>query len=319
MRRRNGIDMRDLVWKVFITRSTLPPTQHLYHPTLYTMAINPFHQFRAFGDLAQNVQTRLSADFIKWIFTRPEETRGAPPLQQGRWLPIHAKRDPANNELPLGDGGQGIVHLWCCLDANDRIIDRVIVKNIYPGTEAWSMPTMWRDKQIGGEPREAYICNKIFDELEAGNPGDGRFVTRCLGYGDLVDPFLYAGHGPDRVIVTHPVPVGVALPPLAGKPITWRIPNYKLYFEYCPHGDLHDQINNQTEEKVSRTITSSNVPFHEGFVWRMFEALAKCAVAMERANVLHGDLCPTNGKSFLYINRKSGLGLTIHQSLPWRT
>jgi hypothetical protein len=283
------------------------------------MNINPVHQFRVFAELAQHVQTRLSANFIEWAFAGPEETRGAPALRQGRWLPIHAERDAANNEKPLGEGGQGIVHLWCCLDDNNRITDRVIVKNIYPGTEAWSMQSMWRDKQIGGEPREAYICNKIYDELEAGNPGDGRFVTRCLGYGDLQDPFDYTGFGRNLRFETHPIPKGVALPPLAGKPITRQISSYKLYFEYCPHGDLHDQINAQVEERVARTITSSNVPFHEGFVWRMFEALAKCAVAMERANVLHGDLCPTNGKSFLYVNRKSGLGLTIHQSLPWRT
>ncbi|KAH0292842.1 hypothetical protein KCU62_g1660, partial [Aureobasidium sp. EXF-3399] len=114
--------------------------------------------------------------------------------------------------------------------------------------------------------------------------------------------------------------VGAPVPALRGKPITHRIPSYKLYFEYCPHGDLHDVIKAQVDERevpvprvrspgghmrvqkvrradgrlVPRTNRTSNVPFHEGFVWRMFEALAKCAVAMERANVLHGDLCPTN-------------------------
>jgi hypothetical protein len=51
----------------------------------------------------------------------------------------------------------------------------------------------------------------------------------------------------------------------------------------------------------------------------MFEALAKCAVAMERANVLHGDLCPSNSKSSLYLNGKSGLELIIPSSLAWRT
>jgi hypothetical protein len=118
-----------------------------------------------------------------------------------------------------------------------------------------------------------------------------------------------------------------------------------LYFEYCPHGDLHDQIKAQQELKevpvprvrspgghmrvqkvrapdgrlVARTNRTENVPFHEGFVWRMFEAMAKCAVAMERANVLHGDLCLTNGKLMSCLTRKSELELTFSSSLPWRS
>lgn len=287
------------------------------------MNLNPVDQFRVFAELAQDVQTGLSSRFIKWAFSGPEVTRGAPALRQGQWLPVQTTRDEAGHEKPLGEGGQGIVHLWCCVDANNRIIDRVIVKNIYPGTEAWSMSNMWRNGRIGGEPREAYICNRIYDELELENPGDGRFVTRCLGCGDLHDPFVYTGFERNVKFDTHPVPVGEPLNVLDGNPVTHRIPNYKLYFEYCAHGDLHDQIYYQAREEevaapkakdpggrmrvqkvrapdgrmVARTNRISNVPFHEGFVWRTFEAMAKCAVAMERANVLHGDLCPTNGKS----------------------
>lgn len=163
----------------------------------------------------------------------------------------------------------------------------------------------------------------VYDALEAENPGDGRFVTRCLGYGDLQDPdFVYTGLGNKFAFESHPM-VGAPHQALRGKPITHRISSYKLYFEYCPHGDLHDIIKGQVDERevpvprvrspgghmrvqkvrradgrlVPRVNRTSNVPFHEGFVWRMFEALAKCAVAMERANVLHGDLCPTNSKS----------------------
>jgi len=293
------------------------------HSYSHPMNLNPALNFQAFGELARNSQTRLVSSFIKWAFKAPEVTNGAPPLQQGQWLPIQASRDAAGNEQALGEGGQGIVHLWCCVDANNRIIDRVIVKNIYPGTEAWSLPTMWRNKKVGGEPREAWICNMVYDALEAENPGDGRFVTRCLGYGDLQDPdFVYTGFGNKFAFESHPM-VGAPHRALRGKPITHRIPSYKLYFEYCPHGDLHDIIKAQIDERevpvprvrspgghmrvqkvrradgrlVPRTNRTSNVPFHEGFVWRMFEALAKCAVAMERANVLHGDLCPTNSKS----------------------
>ena len=309
------------------------------------MNLNPVLNFRVFGELAHNAQVELASRFIKWAFKGPEVTRGAPPLQQGQWLPIQASRDAAGNEQPLGEGGQGVVHLWCCLDANNRIIDRVIVKNIYPGTEAWSMPSMWRKKKVGGEPREVWMCNMVYDALEAENPGDGRFVTRCLGYGDLQDPdFVWTGLGTSFAYESHPM-VGAPHPALRGQPVTHRIPSYKLYFEYCPHGDLHDQIKAQSDDKevpaprvrspgghmrvqkvrrpngrlVAKTIRSGMVPFHEGFVWRMFEALAKCAVAMERANVLHGDLCPTNSKSSLFFDGESRLVLIIPSSLDGRT
>ncbi|KAG9647134.1 DUF1365-domain-containing protein, partial [Aureobasidium melanogenum] len=267
--------------------------------------------------LAQAVQDELTSRFLKkWHFRRPQYRGNARALQQGEWLPIQTFRDDRGQEQPLGDGGQGVVHLWCCVDVNNRVIDRVIVKNVFPGTEAWALPSMWRDGRIGGEPREAMISNEVYDQLEAANAGDGQFVTRCLGYGNIHDPFRYDADG--RIMSYLDPPLGdpdiLGGPPrqrnpLSGKPITYRIPSYKLYFEYCPHGDLHTQIMAQREEKRSYRVLKAktpggqprrklqvirDVPFHEGFIWRMFEALAKCVVAMERANVLHGDLCPTN-------------------------
>ncbi|KAH0347227.1 DUF1365-domain-containing protein, partial [Aureobasidium melanogenum] len=267
--------------------------------------------------LAQAVQDELTSRFLKkWHFRRPQYRGNARALQQGEWLPIQTFRDDRGQEQPLGDGGQGVVHLWCCVDVNNRVIDRVIVKNVFPGTEAWALPSMWRDGRIGGEPREAMISNEVYDQLEAANAGDGQFVTRCLGYGNLHDPFRHDADG--RIMSYLDPPLGdpdiLGGPPrqrnpLSGKPITYRIPSYKLYFEYCPHGDLHTQIMAQREEKRSYRVLKAktpggqprrklqvirDVPFHEGFIWRMFEALAKCVVAMERANVLHGDLCPTN-------------------------
>jgi hypothetical protein len=305
------------------------------------LPVNPANHPGSFAQFGQNLKRRLTRRFIDWDFRRPNVTRGAPALRQGRWMVIKASRDETGHEMALGAGGQGMVHLWCCLDENERIIDRVIVKNAFPGTKTWASPSMWRDGIIGREPREAWICNKIYKELEAGNPGDGRFITRCLGYGGLQSPLQYNANG---TIDTHPNPVGVPMTRLSGKPVTHQRGNYKLYFEYCPHGDLHDQINAQWELKevpvprirspgghmrvqkvrapdgrlVARTNRTENVPFHEGFVWMMFEAMAKCAVAMERANVLHGDLCLTNGKLISCFNRKSGLELTFPSSLPWR-
>lgn len=185
------------------------------------------------------------------------------------------------------------------------------------------------------------ISNEVYDQLEAANAGDEQFVTRCLGYGNIHDPFKYDANGRIMTYVDPPLgdPDILGGPPrqrnpLSGKPITYRITSYKLYFEYCQHGDLHTQIMAQNKEarhyrvqkvkspgghkhKRRKLQIVENVPFHEGFVWRMFEALAKCAVAMERANVLHGDLCPTNSKSDRILAKASNLVLTNPPKYSW--
>ncbi|KEQ92656.1 hypothetical protein AUEXF2481DRAFT_7398 [Aureobasidium subglaciale EXF-2481] len=242
--------------------------------------LRPFIDNRVFVDLREGVQPTLAALFLKWTFRATDHPGTARPLRNGDWYPMRPTVDDYGHEQPLGEGGVGVAHLWGCIDENNRVIDRVIVKNNYPGTATWSRPHMWRDGQIGGEPRESMIGNHVYNELEAANPGDGKYVTRCFGYGGV----------------------------------------YKLYLEYCPLGDLWDQISRQAEseevpvrkkrgsngrlrvEKVrspsgrfrAKTKTIENFPYHEGFVWMMFEALAKCAVAMERANFVHGDMAPSN-------------------------
>lgn len=314
-----------------------------YIATLYGMKLIPQYHFNHFSRLAQFVQDELTSRFLeKWRFRRPQYRGNARALQQGEWVPIQTSRGDRGQVEPLGDGGLGIVHLWCCIDANNRIIDRVIVKNVFPGTEAWAIPSLWRDGRIGGEPREVMISNEVYDQLEAVNAGDGKFVTRCLGYGNIHDPFRYDADG--RIISYLDPPLGdpdiLGGPPrqrnpLSGRPVTFRIPSYKLYFEYCPHGDLHTQIVAQSKEERRYRVQKvrspgghkrrklqiiRDVPFHEGFVWRMFEVLAKCAVAMERANVLHGDLCPTNSEFFFFLafsHKAPDLVLTDSLKFSW--
>lgn len=81
------------------------------------------------------------------------------------------------------------------------------------------------------------------------------------------------------------------------------IAGYKLYFEYCPFGDLRNAI-----------IRQSNAGefFHEGFIWMVFEALAECAVAMTKDPIVHMDITTSNGKSVL-------LSARTHQVLIHRT
>lgn len=228
--------------------------------------LDPLTHLAPFGFLPQNVQDTIINMLYNWVFTRPDHPEGRV-LRQGTWTSIPL-RGP-NNNAPLADGGAGVVHLWLCRDAQDRIVDRIIIKEVVPGSQYFNMQSRWHNGHVGGEPREFEITTRVYDELLAMGPGDKRHITACLGYGDV-------RHG------------------------VWNasLPGYKLYYEYAPHGDLFDLIEEQGARKVRSTRvgrdgirrrrTIRNGPFPEGFLWMMFEALAKTAVAMERANVVHG-------------------------------
>ncbi|KAG9547198.1 kinase-like protein, partial [Aureobasidium melanogenum] len=136
---------------------------------------------------------------------------------------------------------------------------------VHPGVRTWERKDVWRNGEIGGEPRESMLGNEVYENLEA-SQGDGKFVTQCLGYGGMQDP------RPEVVAAT-------------GNTIYRDIAAYKLYFEYCPFGDLRDAILRQREARE---------PFHEGFIWMTFEALAECAVAMDQSNIVHSDITTSN-------------------------
>jgi hypothetical protein len=119
--------------------------------------------------------------------------------------------------------------------------------------------------------RESMLGNEVYQNLETTAVGHGKFVTQCLGYGGMQDPQL------EEIPAT-----GFILPR--------NITGYKLYFEYCPFGDLRNAILRQT---------GAGELFHEGFIWMMFEALAECAVAMSQSKIVHADITTSNSKSSL--------------------
>ncbi|KAG9528825.1 hypothetical protein KCU93_g4036, partial [Aureobasidium melanogenum] len=77
---------------------------------------------------------------------------------------------------------------------------------------------------------------------------------------------------------------------------------YKLYYEYLL-GNLPGCIEVQwrTSKLVRRPgrqrrtrVTQEQEPFPEGFLWALFEALAKVAVAMDDQGIVHGDMQSAN-------------------------
>lgn len=78
-----------------------------FHPYLrdsefYTMALAPAVHSGSFAEFGKNLKRRLTRRFIDWHFRRPNVTRGAPALRQGRWEVIQASRDEAGHEQALG-------------------------------------------------------------------------------------------------------------------------------------------------------------------------------------------------------------------------
>ncbi|KAI5246950.1 hypothetical protein E4T47_02456 [Aureobasidium subglaciale] len=106
---------------------------------------------------------------------------------QGTWRPA----PQAHIYEPPASGGNGIVHVWVCLGRNNKIVDRVVVKNSFPGLRAFSDPIEWTDGVVGAEPMESSVANRLHARLRMNNAGDEVFVAECLGWGDIRGPPPY--------------------------------------------------------------------------------------------------------------------------------
>ena len=173
-----------------------------------------------------------------------------------RWVPA----PHASTKKGFAEGSEGLVNLWCLLDGDDKIVDRIIVKQVHPGATRYTDASNWKDGVVGGEPRECAMANAVWAALP---DAEKRHVLECLGWGDC-----------------------------KGEP-RWR---YRLYFEYSAHGDLSTIIRAQKDDSVrtgqKRKADDYAVLLPEPFIWYLFEALAKVVEAMEKTGdgrgMIHG-------------------------------
>ncbi|KAH0366615.1 hypothetical protein KCU65_g5234, partial [Aureobasidium melanogenum] len=160
----------------------------------------------------------------------------------------------------LGQGGQGAVHYWVKADSNQRIIDRVAIKDSW-STESLYEPFIYKgiykelvrkgmslsDAFVGGRVevpfyKEAYIQGLLTPESRETKLD----TVRLRGYrrGDVKDPYSSIRG------TTH-----------------WRI-----YMDHLYAGDLYDLIS---------YFAAKGKPIPEPFIWWVMKCLASALVQLE--------------------------------------
>ncbi|KAG9839284.1 hypothetical protein KCU98_g9076, partial [Aureobasidium melanogenum] len=209
--------------------------------------------------IPESIQALIADSFRKINFAaRLSQSTNRKITPGTRWVP--APHVPT--QKGFAEGSEGLVNLWCLLDGDDKIVDRLIFKQVHPGAMRYDDPSNWKDGVVGGEPRECVMANAVWAALPDAHK---KHVLECLGWGDC-----------------------------RGEP-RWR---YRLYFEYSAHGDLSTIIRGQKGDPVrtgqKRKADDDEVLLPESFIWYLFESLAKVVLAMDEAGdrqgTVHGDM-----------------------------
>lgn len=110
--------------------------------------LRPNRDRYSYGSLSNGAKDTLVDRFLRWTFSPPNHIGTARQLRAGQWLPMQP--DYFQGEHPLGEGGMGIVHLWCCVDENNRIRDRGYRETGTPWSHnlgAQRRLAQWRDRR----------------------------------------------------------------------------------------------------------------------------------------------------------------------------
>ncbi|KAI4747482.1 hypothetical protein E4T50_02211 [Aureobasidium sp. EXF-12298] len=215
--------------------------------------------------IPEHIQVLIADSFRSINFAAPFNqpiNRTIPPST--RWVP--APHPPTKKGF--AEGSEGLVNLWCLLDGDQRITDRIIVKQVHPGATRYNDPLNWKDGAVGGEPRECAMANAVWSALPVAHR---KHVLECLGWGDC-----------------------------KGEP-RWK---YRLYFEYSAHGDLSTIIRGQKGDSVragrKRKADDDDILLPEPFIWYLLESLAIAVLAMDNAGDQQGIVHGTPDTGALY-------------------
>lgn len=118
----------------------------------------------------------------------------------GGWIGVEGR---------LGKGGQGCARLFVKVGAQNRIAERVVVKDSFQKLEMWADENFWERGRIGLDPRES-IVNKLLS-LRTPEKWE-RYIVEYLGHS-----------------INH----------------QWK--TNRTYMEYCEGGDLHKLMKAQNK------------------------------------------------------------------------
>ncbi|KAG9553928.1 kinase-like protein, partial [Aureobasidium melanogenum] len=178
----------------------------------------------------------------------------------GGWIGVEGR---------LGKGGQGCARLFVKVDDQNRITERIVVKDSFQKLEMWADEHWWERGRLGLDPRES-IVNKL---LSLPTPERWeRYIVEYLGHS-----------------INH----------------KWK--TNRTYMEYCDGGDLHKLMKAQNQRyshpnpNYDPDISGGKV-IPEPFAWYY---LKQMAVALHRMSnipirqnkgdfVVHKDIKPEN-------------------------
>ncbi|THY14487.1 hypothetical protein D6D01_08115 [Aureobasidium pullulans] len=115
--------------------------------------------------LPEFIQALVADSFHNFVFTGPPNQTIDRPIpvstDNTRWVPVPR----APTKKGFAEGSEGLINLWCLVDRDDKIIDRIIIKQIHPGCQRYEDSSNWKDGNVGGEPRECAMANSVWTAL----------------------------------------------------------------------------------------------------------------------------------------------------------
>ena len=203
----------------------------------------------------------------------------------------------------LGGGGGGVALLWLAVDAHERIVRRVVVKDCFLDCGSWRDVNQWV-----GDPRD--VGGRVHGEVglhRAIHPGDGGGDAEGGEGGE-------EGDGRENVARMFHAEVW---PEEMG---------YRIYLQFYPHGDLGDVLarypklaaakkkrkvkggpKSKGKSKSKKQATCSPDPeeapnpiIPEPFLWSVLENLTRACLVLEHANIPPNNLTSAGQSSIVH-------------------
>jgi hypothetical protein len=164
----------------------------------------------------------------------------------------------------LAAGSYGAVGLWCRIDDNGNVIDRMPVKdNAAVSRRAWRDPKNWRDRL----PREIAVGRRI-ESRRAEEPEACQYINRQRGY---------------RLLMSKR--------------------RFRLYANFASGGDLYTAVMpyHQRWRGIEGERVDSEEHIPEAFIWYIIKALATAILLLQQGTT-QGDETVADWKPIMHLD-----------------